>query len=470
MKKIAVLFFALLCAGIIWGQEKKVAMLEPVVKGGSVTQIEKEIILATLEEAITEFPGYKAFTRVDVNQITKELSFQQNGMVDDAQRKKIGIMSGASLICVSQLTAGEKILIKCSLVDVESGEIVSTANQLLEKNETAIYNECRKLASKLIGKDVETIPFEIVEEKPKFQGKEASEFTKWIHSKLTYPQKAQDNNIQGTVRVSFTVNTDGTLSDIKSIKTVDPMLEDAVIEIIKQSPKWTPGSQQRKPVRVPYQVPIVFKLETSNGEAYNPDGIELVYVKGGGGMQSFYIGKYEVTQAQWQAIMGNNPSAKQDPFHPVTNVSWNDTKQFLAKLNEKTGRSYRLPTETEWKYAANGGSNGDTYEYIGSNNLDEVAWHQGNSGWYDGSTVSYTHKVGTKKPNSIGIYDMSGNVDEWCEDYYDNTSYRVLRGGSWRNDGSRCRLRNGRAGRSPGNGSSPSLGFRLVVPLIKSEP
>jgi len=229
MKKITVLLFALLCAGIIWGQEKKVAMLEPVVKGGSVTQIEKEIILATLEEAITEFPGYKAFTRVDVNQITKELSFQQNGMVDDAQRKKIGIMSGASLICVSQLTAGTNILIKCSLVDVETGEIVNTANQLMKKDENDIYDGCRKLASKLIGKDAETIHFEIVEEKPKFQGKEASEFTKWINSKLTYPQAAQDNNIQGTVRVSFIVNTDGTLSDIKSIRTVDPMLEEAVI-------------------------------------------------------------------------------------------------------------------------------------------------------------------------------------------------------------------------------------------------
>jgi protein TonB len=109
----------------------------------------------------------------------------------------------------------------------------------------------------------EIIPFAIVEEKPKFQGKEASEFTKWIYSKLdgNYPQAAQDNNIQGTVRVSFTVNTDGTLSDIKSIRKVDPLLEDAVIAIIKQSPKWTPGRQQRKPVKVPYQVPIVFKLQ-----------------------------------------------------------------------------------------------------------------------------------------------------------------------------------------------------------------
>jgi TonB family protein len=105
------------------------------------------------------------------------------------------------------------------------------------------------------------ISFETVEEKPKFQGKEASEFIKWIYSKLVYPQVAQDNNIQGTVRVSFTVNTDGTLSDIKSIRKVDPLLEDAVIAIIKQSPKWTPGRQQKKPVRVLYQVPIIINLQ-----------------------------------------------------------------------------------------------------------------------------------------------------------------------------------------------------------------
>ncbi|MDR3329074.1 MAG: formylglycine-generating enzyme family protein [Prevotellaceae bacterium] len=205
----------------------------------------------------------------------------------------------------------------------------------------------------------------------------------------------------------------------------------------------------------------------SNGAAYNPDGIELVYVAGiGSGIMAtkgFYIGKYEVTQAQWQAIMGSNPSAKQDPFHPVTNVSWNDCKQFLAKLNEQTGRSYRLPTEAEWVYAANGGSNGDTYEYAGSNNADEVAWHDGNSGWYSGSSASHTHKVGTKQPNSAGIYDMSGNVWEWCEDWYDsNHSDRVGRGGSWYGTAASCRVAY-RNSSTPGY-SYNILGFRLVLP------
>jgi protein TonB len=109
----------------------------------------------------------------------------------------------------------------------------------------------------------EVIPFAIVEEKPKFQGKDAGEFVKWIYAKLdgNYPQAAAENNIQGTVRISFTVNVDGSLSDIKSIRKADPLLEDCVIEIVKKSPKWTPGRQQQKPVKVTYQVPVHFKLQ-----------------------------------------------------------------------------------------------------------------------------------------------------------------------------------------------------------------
>ncbi|MDR1887563.1 MAG: energy transducer TonB [Prevotellaceae bacterium] len=109
----------------------------------------------------------------------------------------------------------------------------------------------------------EVIPFAIVEEKPKFQGKDAKYFVDWIYSKLdgNYPQAAAENNIQGTVRISFTVNVDGSLSDIRSIRKADPLLEDCVIEIIKKSPKWTPGRQQQKPVKVTYQVPVHFKLQ-----------------------------------------------------------------------------------------------------------------------------------------------------------------------------------------------------------------
>jgi len=157
-------------------------------------------------------------------------------------------------------------------------------------------------------------------------------------------------------------------------------------------------------------------------------------------VNDFYIGKYEVTQAQWKAIMGNNPSYFKGNNLPVENVSWNDIQEFIQKLNAKTGKNYRLPTEAEWEYAARGGAKSRGYKYSGSNSLGGVAWYNSNSN-------SKTHSVGQKQANELGIYDMSGNVWEWCSDWYDSKYYkkspafnpqgpssgsiRVFRGGSW---------------------------------------
>ena len=152
----------------------------------------------------------------------------------------------------------------------------------------------------------------------------------------------------------------------------------------------------------------------------------------------YYIGKYEVTQALWKAVMGKNPSLFKGDNLPVEQVSWNDCQEFISKLNRITGKTFRLPTEAEWEYAARGGNKSRGYQYSGSNNLLDVAWCGDNSG-------SKTRAVGTKQPNELGIYDMSGNVDEWCQDWkgaYSSSSqvnptgansgsYRVCRGGSW---------------------------------------
>ena len=199
----------------------------------------------------------------------------------------------------------------------------------------------------------------------------------------------------------------------------------------------------------------------------------------------YYIGKYEVTQALWQAVMGNNPSKFKGDNLPVEQVSWNDCQEFISKLNRITGKLFRLPTEAEWEYAARGGKKSRGYQYSGSNNLSDVAWYDDNSvikihavgtkqpnklgiymrgnvwewcqdrydkyssnlldvAWYDDNSGSKTHAVGTKQPNELGIYDMSGNVWEWCQDRYDKYSSfsqvnptgansgfdRVFRGGS----------------------------------------
>ena len=121
----------------------------------------------------------------------------------------------------------------------------------------------------------------------------------------------------------------------------------------------------------------------------------------------YYIGKYEVTQALWKAVMGNNPSEYKGDNLPVEKVSWNDCQEFLSKLNRITGKTFRLPTEAEWEYAARGGNKSRGYQFSGSSNLSDVAWYDDNSGYV-------THAVGSKQSNELGIYDMTGNVWEWC--------------------------------------------------------
>jgi len=214
-------------------------------------------------------------------------------------------------------------------------------------------------------------------------------------------------------------------------------------------------------------------------------------------LTDYYIGKYEVTQGVWKAVMGSNPSYFQEgDDYPVERVNWNDIQTFLRKLNQLTGRKYALPTEAQWEYAARSGKGGNKFvyawcgggaiafsegasgsadrgeetKYSGSDDIDEVAWYGGNSD-------DTTHPVGTKQPNALGIYDMSGNVWEWCRDWgglYSSAPQtnptgpssgigRILRGGSYYDEGSgtkEYRVSN-RAASEPENRYT-NCGFRLV--------
>lgn len=201
--------------------------------------------------------------------------------------------------------------------------------------------------------------------------------------------------------------------------------------------------------------------------------------------KDYYIGETEVTQALWYTVMGQKPTSDDWPWdttyglgdnYPAYNISWNDCQAFITKLNQLTGLIFRMPTEAEWEFAAKGGNKSQGYAYSGSNIIDEVAWYQMNSLDKGVSSSDYgTHSVATKKANELGLYDMSGNVREWCSDWYD--SYRstevtnptgpawgsdhVARGGCWGYEGKYC---------SPTNRDydSPTvrlfdLGVRLVL-------
>lgn len=227
-----------------------------------------------------------------------------------------------------------------------------------------------------------------------------------------------------------------------------------------------------------------FAVRGSNGS------IEMVHVKGGTfnmgalpndteaksdeksvhkvTLSDFSIGKYEITQKQWVEIMGSNPSEFKGDNLPVENVSWDDIQIFIKKLNAKTGKNYRLPTEAEWEYAARGGDKLNEFKYSGSDSADDVAW-------FDKNSKEQTHPVGTKSPNALGIYDMSGNVWEWCSDWYDyynsapqtnpkgpsSGTTHLLRGGGWNSDAGYCRItyRGGRIS----DFRNMNSGFRLVL-------
>ncbi|MBR6926433.1 MAG: formylglycine-generating enzyme family protein [Bacteroidaceae bacterium] len=192
-------------------------------------------------------------------------------------------------------------------------------------------------------------------------------------------------------------------------------------------------------------------------------------------VSTFWMGRFEVTQALWQAVMGNNPSRWKGDNLPVGSVSWNDCQTFLQRLNNRKGELglqgsmyFDLPTEAEWEFAARGGRNSGNYKYSGSDNLDYVAWHDGNSG-------SRTHPVGQKAKNELGLYDMTGNVWEWCKDWFgsypsyaqtnptgpSSASNRVLRGGSWYDFALNSRVSFRYSG-TPDDRSN-RLGLRLVL-------
>lgn len=228
-------------------------------------------------------------------------------------------------------------------------------------------------------------------------------------------------------------------------------------------------------------------------EVFTVNGVsfEMIYIKGGTYMMGslegsveaeedefpahsvtvndFFIGECEVTQELWEAVMGNNPSGfKDNPMLPVESVNWFECKAFIDSLNKLTGKVFRLPTEAEWEFAARGGNNSQGFIYSGSDSIDSVAWYKDNG-------ENCTKPVKQKLPNELGLYDMSGNVWEWCSDWYgnypsesvvnptgnENGYMRVMRGGSWLVAPEICRVADRSHGSPKGGGCI--AGLRLAL-------
>lgn len=209
-----------------------------------------------------------------------------------------------------------------------------------------------------------------------------------------------------------------------------------------------------------------YQMGDSFGDGYPEEILHEVCI------DDFYIGKFEVTQGEYENVIGSVPSSlKKGENYPVEGVSWPDTQVFIKNLNTLSSKNYRLPTEAEWEYAARSG--GKKEKYSGSNSADDVAWHRGNS--------DTTHEVGTKAPNGLGIYDMSGNVMEWCQDWYNMNYYhksprdnplghptgdrRINRGGNYiKNSDHYPRVSHRNACDSSETHRMAGHGFRLLLP------
>lgn len=236
----------------------------------------------------------------------------------------------------------------------------------------------------------------------------------------------------------------------KKEKTILPRVSKDLLDSIQNNMVWVTGGR--------------FIMGSDAGEADERPAYKVT-------VDGYAISKYPVTQRQWAAIMGTNPSEFVGCDQcPIDKVTWNDAQKFIETLNALTGKKYSLPTEAEWEYAAKGGTNWQAFRYSGSDNIEEVAWYAGNGG-------RRPHPVGEKQPNTLGLYDMSGNVWEWCLDWYNKNYYeqnednnpmgpesgsgRVRRGGSWFTQAGTCKVTTRNSVKQ--DYSDDIGGFRLVL-------
>ena len=424
MKKLFIILFAALSMTAVAQEEvKRIAILETVDRAGDVNLGVKNLLRQSITFGINRLQGYEGFNRVDMAQITGEHNFQRTGYVSDSDIKKLGSMTGAQYVLIAEATNYDAthILVFANLVDVETGRVTnSSIPKVAGIDPEQMYKDCAEVAKSLLG--ITT------------SGSNTSSYRgSFNNSTPSYNSSANQD---------FTEEAWG----------------------INMKMIWVEGGE--------FMMGCTSEQGSCDSDEQN---VRRVTVDG------FYIGMLEVTQSQWEKVVGTNVYQQRDkantswpmrgvgPDYPMYYVSWDEATEFCRLLSNKTGKTYTLPTEAQWEYAARGGKKADGTKYAGSNMIDAVAWYTDNSG-------SSTHPCGTKRENALGIYDMSGNVLEWCKDWYSSSytsydtnnptgpssgSYRVSRGGSWIGSATGCRVAD-RSSSSPG-GRDYGLGFRVVL-------
>ncbi len=398
------------------GQTKKVAVWETKCSDNSLRPIQKTMVRGGMETSVGNTPGYEVFDRSAFDVIMKEHHFERSGAVSEAEIKELGKIAGVQYIIVPEaMTDGTDFYIIVKMLDVETGKFGGVHQALCTPTGSDIYKACEKLGAELFG-----------------------------------------SSYGGS-------NTNGNRSNGNATTQRGQNFTETAFGIN---------------MRMVYVEGGTFTMGCTGEQGSDCDDDESPNRQTT--VSSYYIGMLEVTQSQWEKVMGTSVYQQRNKAnpewtmrgigadYPMYYVSWEEAKEFCARLSRQTGRNYTLPTEAEWEYAARGGKKNEGTKYSGGWSADDVAWYDGNSG-------NSTHPCGTKRPNALGIYDMSGNVWEWCEDWYgkylqyDNNnpkganvgSGRVSRGGGWNNCAGYCRV-------SYRNGSTPgsrygNLGFRVVL-------
>lgn len=372
---------------------------------------------------------YAAIERTSgfLQKIKEEQGYQRSGAVDDiGDLTRLGQQFGVHYVCVVKTTAwAGDYFISTRMIDVKTGEVANSNRVEGAKleNSQSVVNVAQNIATELSKGTLA--------EQARLKAEEEARIKAEEKRRIEAEEELKKN---GWTEIAYGIN-------MKMI--------------------WVEGGE------------FMMGCTSEQGGDCRDDEKNVYRVT----LDGFWIGIFEVTQAQWERVMGTNIyqlKSKKDskgvgPEYPMYNVNWEDAMEFCRLLSNKTSKNYTLPTEAQWEYAARGGKNAEGKKYAGSNVINEVAWYGSNRG------IEYTFPCGTKQANALGIYDMTGNVWEWCKDWYSDNyrsndninpsgptlgSERVLRGGSWTNAESDCRVTN-RYKWSPDTRSSV-FGFRVV--------